>query len=101
MIKKLLGSWHWEIAGIACILLLILLAFASCNAQRELKSERDLAEGRTISAVEAIKKIEDLKGRGTEEDRKIQEAIDEVRKADPKDRDAIARARLRELQQPS
>jgi type II secretory pathway component PulM len=101
MIKKLLGSWKWELAGVICILLLIFMLFASCDARRQAQAERDLAKARVATAIETIEKIEDLKGRSSATDAQVQEIINEVRAADPKDRDAVARARLRELQQSS
>lgn len=88
--------------ALVVLLVLILLTLSWCGERRraaEARGERDMAQGRTVSAVEAIDKIGDLQERGDATDAQVEEAHNAIRQADPADRDRVARHRLCVLQQ--
>lgn len=90
------------LAGLVLLLVVILLALSWCSERersKQARGERDLARGRTVSAVEAITEIGDLQDRGLASDAQIEEAHNAIRQADPADRDRVARHRLCVLQQ--
>jgi hypothetical protein len=92
-----LANWLALIA----LLALIIVGFAYCGERdraREAENARDFVEGRTLSAGDAIQAIHELDRRNVASTQQAEEAINDIRQADPADRDAIARAHLRCLQ---
>lgn len=89
------------LAGLLLLLVFILLALSWCSDRERLKQakgERDLAQGRTTSAVEAITAIDELGQRADATDAQVDEAHDAIRQAAPADRDRVARYHLCVLQ---
>lgn len=85
----------------ALVVVLIFSVLSMCHQRderRKAEGERNLAEGRTVSAVEAINEIGKLNERGEVTDREVQDAHDKIRKASPDDRSRIARYELCRLQ---
>jgi hypothetical protein len=92
-----LANWLALIA----LLAIIIVGFAYCgerNRAKEAEGQRELAEGRTESAVEAIEAINDLNETNRIDDQQAEDAINEIRQAPPSERDRLARAHLRCLQ---
>ena len=87
--------------GLLVLMGLIILAVSWCSERRrgsEAKTDRDMAQGRTTSAVEAITEIGKLEDRGRATDTQVEEAHDAIRQAAPADRDRVARYQLCVLQ---
>lgn len=79
----------------------VMAVLTICSQREKLKAARDdrtVAEGRTVSAVEAIKEIDALGQRGAVSNKEVTDAQEAIRNARPEDRDAVARARLACLQ---
>lgn len=94
-------SWLW-LAAIVALLIIVVFVVGRCSQNDRLRDARNAqtqAEGRTVSATEAINEIGNLNKRGAVTDAQTQEAINAVRQADPSDRDAVARRELCRLQQ--
>lgn len=99
---RALDPTRWAMLG-AVILLLIVAVFVIGRCTRgddigKAAGERDLAQGRTVSAVEAINEIGALEDRGRATEAQVQEAENAIRQAAPADRDRVARHRLCILQ---
>ncbi len=88
---------------IAVLAALLVAGVASCRYQRERAKEAEaqeqLAEGRTQSATEAIREINELGQRDQISDEQVKQAQDAVLNAPPSQRDDIARYELCRLQQ--
>lgn len=79
----------------------VMAVLTICSQREKLKAARDdqtVAEGRTVSAVEAIREIDALGQRGAVSNKEVTDAQDAIRNARPEDRDAVARTRLACLQ---
>lgn len=92
------------LSAVALVLLLVvtLLIMGYCSQREKAQQARDAqtqAEGRTVSATEAIKEIGSLNERGQATDIQVENAQNAIRQADPADRDRIARYHLCVLQQ--
>lgn len=84
------------------VLVVVALTLGYCGQREKAKQARDAqtqAEGRTVSATEAIKEIGSLNERGQATDTQVENAQNAIRQADPADRDRIARYHLCVLQQ--
>lgn len=82
-------------------IVVVILTLAWCDARddaRKNANDRDMAQGRTTSAAEAINEIGQLEQRGQITDQQVQEAQNAIRQADPEDRDSVARTYLCRLQ---
>lgn len=85
------------IVSICLILLVVLLTVGFCrsrDAEKQANNATTQAEGRTVSAVEAITEIGRLNERGAATDKEVDNAQDAIRQAAPADRDAVARYQL-------
>lgn len=85
------------LGALICLLLVILLTVGFCRSRDAVNEERAAttkAEGRTVSAVEAITEIGRLNERGAATDEEVNNAQDAIRQASPADRDAVARYHL-------
>ncbi len=83
------------------LVVIIVVGLAYCQQRdraREAENARDFVEGRTLSAGDAIEAIHELDRRNVASTQQAEEAINDIRQADPADRERIARARLCELQ---
>lgn len=93
----------WAVLAVALLASTVLLALLGwCDAREDRRGahgDRDLARGRTVSAVEAITEIGKLEDRGRATDDQVEEAHGAIRQADPADRDRVARYHLCVLQQ--
>lgn len=90
-----------SIGVVVCLLIVIGLTLAWCGQRekaRDAKAGETIAEGRTVSAVEAINEIGKLGERADATDADVREAQDAVRKAKPEDRNAEFRYRACLLQ---
>jgi ABC-type transport system involved in cytochrome bd biosynthesis fused ATPase/permease subunit len=90
------------IGALIILLIFIVLALSWCSERerrQQAGNERDMARGRTTSAVEAITEIGKLEDRGQATDTQVEEATNAILQAAPADRDRVARARLCQLQQ--
>lgn len=99
---RALNPTRWAALG-AVVLLLILTVFVIGRCTRgddvqKAKGDTMLAEGRTVSAVEAITQIGELGQRADATDAQVKEAQDAIRQADPADRDRVFRHRVCVLQ---
>lgn len=84
------------------VLVVVVLTLGYCSQREKAQKARDAqtqAEGRTVSATEAIKEIGSLNERGQATDTQVENAQNAIRQADPADRDRIARYHLCVLQQ--
>lgn len=86
------------LAVVAVVLLLGVSYCSAINGQREAEDDAKRSDARTDSAVEAIEEIGKLRDKGDATDKQVEHAIQDIRKADPLDRDRVARERLRCLQ---
>lgn len=89
------------IAAVAA-LCLVFFVVSYCSQREKLKEARGAeaaAEGRTISATEAIKEMGALADRGEALDSEVKEAQDAIRKAPPAERNRVARYQLCRVQQ--
>lgn len=85
------------IIALAVVAIVLLLGVSYCSAikgQREAKNDAATSTARTTSAVEAIKEIGKLRDAGQATDKQVEHAIQDIRQADPADRDRVARERL-------
>lgn len=76
------------------VLVVLVLTLGYCSQRERAQKARDAqtqAEGRTVSATEAIKAINDLGERSNATDTQVENATDAIRQADPADRDAVFR----------
>lgn len=76
------------------LLLIIALTLGYCSQREKAQKARDAqtqAEGRTVSATEAIQAINDLGERSNATDAQVENATDAIRQANPADRDAVFR----------
>lgn len=88
--------------ALSVVVLLVLVTLGWCSSREESKRAKvgeTMAEGRTVSAVEAIKEIEALGERSDATDQQVQQAQEAVRNARPEDRAAEFRYRACILQQ--
>lgn len=83
---------------IFCFVMAFWLILHNAGNARKAKDGETVAQGRTTSAVEAIEAIGELNERGQATDAQVEKAQNEIRQADPADRDRIARAQLCILQ---
>lgn len=83
---------------IFCFAMAFWLALGWHNRASRAKDGETIAAGRTTSAVEAIEAIGELNERGQVTDAQVEKAQNEIRQADPADRDAVARRNLACLQ---
>jgi len=96
----LLDKTASRIAGAMITLALLCLigfTFGYCAQKARMKSvkaEATMSQGRTTSAVEAIKEIGDLGDRGEVTDTEVKDAQDAIRQAPAADRNAVARRQL-------
>lgn len=84
-----------------CLLLVVMLTVGFCRTREAVREERAAttkAEGRTVSAVEAIEQINDLGERSNATDAEVESATNAIRQADPADRDRVFRHRVCLLQ---
>lgn len=96
---RLLPFRTWGLIAIALILIALTLAVCSKSGTVErLKDQGTLAGAKSTSALEAIKAIGANADANTQTQAKAKEAQDAILKADPSDRDRIARCELRKLQ---
>lgn len=82
------------IVSICLILLVVLLTVGFCrsrDAEKQANNATTQAEGRTVSAVEAINTINDLGERSNATDAEVESATNAIRQADPADRDRVFR----------
>lgn len=99
MIAVFLTLWRYRTLTLAAALIIALCAaLFTVGLYREEKSKRKAAEAYAVAAVKAIEDLRKLDGRSVATDAQVKEAIDEVRKAEPSDRDRIARDHLCKLQ---
>ncbi|MDO1560436.1 hypothetical protein Q0812_13455 [Brevundimonas sp. 2R-24] len=84
-------------AAVAAVILLLAWCGARKDA-REARNDQTMAEGRTVSAVEAIREINELEARGDAGAVELEQAHEAIRQADPADRNAVARRQLCRLQ---
>ncbi len=86
MSRKTLGL---AVVAILCLLALT-LSVRGCmearKAEREARNDRQMAEGRTVSATEAISEIGKLGERSGATDTEVKQAQEAVRNASPEDR---------------
>lgn len=97
-VVRLFDPARWAALG-AVVLLLVLVVFTvgRCTRGDEIdkaKGDAKLAEGRTVSAREAITEIGALENRGRATGAQVEEAHNAIRQAHPADRDRVARHRL-------
>lgn len=98
LVWKAVGNILWKLRGVIAI---AALACALLWALSELRDEREArkdAEVRASAAVDALASYKKLHAFGEATDKQVKEAVDDIRKADPADRDRIARDRLCRLQ---
>lgn len=95
---RALDPTRWAMLGAVVLLLIVaVLTLSWCSERdraKQAKAERDLAQGRTASAVEAITEIGELGQRADATDAQVQEAQDALRQAAPADRDRVFRHRV-------
>lgn len=90
------------LVAIALVLIAFLVTVGYCSRGDEVRKAEageNVAEGRTVSAVEAINEIRKLGERAEATDAQVQQAQEAVRNARPEDRSAEFRYRACLLQQ--
>ena len=76
------------------LLIIVALTLGYCSQREKAQKAHDAqtqAEGRTVSATEAIQAINNLGERSNATDAQVENATDAIRQADPADRDAVFR----------
>jgi len=84
-----------------CLLLVVLLTVGFCRTREAVREERAAttkAEGRTVSAVEAIEQINDLGERSNATDAEVESAVRAINNAPPDQKEKVWRERIACLQ---
>lgn len=98
LVWKAVGNILWKLRGAIALIVLVSALFWALGELRDERKARKDAEVRASVAVEALASYKKLHAFGEATDKQVKEAVDDIRKADPADRDRIARDRLCRLQ---